>query len=162
METQYRSLGIIRNKHKLILLTQPLLTRTKLKIPNFFLICCFLTLYPEDNAFKEFILKRDLSIVLEDEYIINKPKLVNVIKDLQNNKPYPLFAYFLIKPLLRNKNKNKLKLQDDLTFLKHYLKRFKYFYYKYGAHEIGNCSTQHSVKEINFYAVVSLAVILGI
>ena len=125
-----------------------MLIKNQIKVPKIFLICCLFTLQPENKVFKEFVFKRDLSLVLEAEYIINKPELVDLIKN------------FLIKPLIIRKNTAKFK--DEITFLKYYLKRFKYFYCKYGAQEIGNCNTQFTVKEINFYAVLSLAIILGI
>ena len=137
-----------------------MLIKNQIKVPKIFLICCLFTLQPENKVFKEFVFKRDLSLVLEAEYIINKPELVDLIKNLQNKKSYSLLAYFLIKPLIIRKNTAKFK--DEITFLKYYLKRFKYFYCKYGAQEIGNCNTQFTVKEINFYAVLSLAIILGI
>jgi hypothetical protein len=156
----YVTWGFLYNKYNLILLTRSLLSRTQRNIPNIFLICCLFTIQPENEAFKEFILKRDLSIVLEVEYIINKLELVSVVKNLQNNKSYSLLAYFFITPLLSNKKK--AKVSDEIIFLKHYLKRFKYFYYKYGAQEIGNCNTELTVKEINYYAVLALAIILGI
>lgn len=143
---------------------------SEISIHTHFLLCSIFTLEPNNHSFKKINLSHNFSFTAT---VNNKKSLVTTlynekhIKDyhnLLNRSSIRQIAYTLLKPILSQPKtvKGKLKIYpSDVTILKQYLKKYKYFYTRYFSAQPNGNGTLND-KELNYFAMHSLFLILGV
>lgn len=144
--------------------------KSEISIHTHFLLCGLFTLGPNNNSFKKINLSHNFSLASREN---NKKNLFITLyhersaKDyhnLLNRSSIRQIAYTLLKPILFQPKtvKGNLKIYpSDLTTLKQYLKKYKYFYTRYFCTQLNENETL-SDKELNYFAIHSLFLILGV
>ena len=144
--------------------------KPEISIHTHFLLCSLFTLEPNNDSFKRINLRHNFSL----SPIINNKKNLFItlynerhIKDyhnLLNRYSIRQIAYTLLKPILFQPKtvKGNLKIyHSDVITLKQYLKKYKYFYTRYFCTQ-SNENGPLSNKELNYFAIHSLFLILGV
>ena len=130
-----------------------------------FLLCSVLTLTPDNSFFKEVKIKQDLFWNPDNNSFIvaslNEERLSKLLSGLLNTLPLRQTAYDIAVPLLKQgfKPSNNQNINTyEVRILQKYLKKYQYIYRRYFLINYDNNLTN---KELNYFAIESLLLLLG-
>ena len=138
-----------------------------------FLICGIYTIYtlvPNNIHFKSMNVNSNF-LLDSDEHICASLKQENFspFYKLLNKVSLRQFSYILISPLLQEKSyfcqeslPESVMIYWEIILLKNYLKKFKLIYKRYFLRYICNLNKMPTDKEINYFAIASLFMIVGV
>ena len=143
-----------------------LLKKSTLDIELSYLICSLYTLSEYASIFKEEIFKNPLFLSID-----NKENFLNKSQILLNSPALRRFSVILLNPLIRKSYLTKLAMEkseasekiidNEITLLKRYLRKFKYNYLKY-FYQNANFTYIPTPRTINNSAIKALFLIVGI
>jgi len=143
------------------------------KFKTVFLICAIYTLYtliPDNRHFKSLKINTNHSSESE-EYICKflQQETFSSLQKILNKTSIRQFSYILLNPLLQEKGyysnltlPNNIKIHTEIILLKKYLNKFKFIYKRYFLSDLFDLDNMPTDKEVNYFAITSLMLIVGI
>ncbi len=132
------------------------------------ILCSLFTLTPSNKLFKNINFKNDIYCLNGESYLLSNKENFKDLYNLLNESYLRQFAYNLLEPFRTNRNlvTNPLtkceSLDDQTILLKKYLRKFNYIYNHYFLTKSGNYNLLPTEKEINYFALKSLFLLMGI
>ena len=125
-----------------------------------FFFCMLFTLANTAIVFSKLDLKSDIILNTQNNtYILTNRLEISSLFKLINKPAIHQLAKNLVEPLLKGKN---IRTKDQLTYVKYYLTKFKYYYRRYFIMKAGNTKNLLTDEELNFFAFKSLLLLLGL
>ncbi len=125
-----------------------------------FFFCMLFTLANTAIVFSKLDLKSDIILNTQNNtYILANRLEISSLFKLINKPAIHQLAKNLVEQLLKGKN---IRTKDQLTYVKYYLTKFKYYYRRYFIMKAGNTKNLLTDEELNFFAFKSLLLLLGL
>jgi len=136
-----------------------------------FLLCSVLTLIPVDNIFKKVVIKQDLFCNRTNKTFIlvglNEKRLASLFSNILKSTPLRQTAHKIAAPILgkefRSFNTESFNTSEVKTLQK-YLKKYRSIYRRHFLKKQGsyNNYNYHTDKELNYFAIESLLLLIGV
>lgn len=132
------------------------------------ILCSLFTLAPSNELFKNINLKNDIYCINGESYLLSNKENFKDLYNLLNESYLRQFAYNLLEPfrttepLVSNPLTKSGSLDDQTILLQKYLRKFNYIYNRYFLTKNDNYNLSPTDKEINYFAIKSLFLLIGI
>lgn len=132
------------------------------------ILCSILTLESQNPFFREQRINNKIYFIRPSFNLpysiinLSKVELGKEFYDLVNQKSLRQFAYTIIKPLIVRPLQPEYKSIQQNKRIKKYLKKFRYLYKRYFSNLNFNKNSVKNDKEINYLAIQTLFLIVGI